>query len=51
MFARKSVFSKVGPSIALARVAALALTAIEPSMALAGPVVAGNGTPSRSAMA
>ena len=36
MFARKGVFSSIGRSAALATVAAVALTAVEPSMAFAG---------------
>jgi hypothetical protein len=37
MFARKGLFSSTGRAAALATVAALALTAVEPSLALAGP--------------
>jgi hypothetical protein len=37
MFARKGLFSSIGRSTALATVAALALTAIEPSLAVAAP--------------
>jgi hypothetical protein len=37
MFARKGLFSSIGRTTALATVAALALTAVEPSMAVAGP--------------
>jgi hypothetical protein len=36
MFARKSVFSSLGRPVVLATVAALALTAVEPSLAFAG---------------
>jgi hypothetical protein len=36
MFARKAGFSSIGRAAALATVAAVALTAVEPSMALAG---------------
>jgi uncharacterized membrane protein YedE/YeeE len=36
MFARKGVFSSIGRAAALATVAAVALTAVEPSMARAG---------------
>ena len=43
MFSRKSVFSSVGRSAALATVAALALTAIEPSMAFAGAASSSKG--------
>src|SRR2546423_5774090 len=38
MFARKGLFSSIGRTTALATVAALALTAVEPSLAVAGPV-------------
>jgi hypothetical protein len=37
MFARKALFSSIGRTTALATVAALALTAVEPSLAVAGP--------------
>jgi hypothetical protein len=37
MFARKGLFSSIGRTTALATVAALALTAIEPSLAVAAP--------------
>jgi hypothetical protein len=37
MFARKGLFSSTGRAAALATVAALALTAVEPSLAMAGP--------------
>ena len=37
MFARKGLFSSIGRAAALATVAALALTALEPSKAVAGP--------------
>jgi hypothetical protein len=40
MFARKSRYSSAGRLMTFATVAALALTAIEPSVALAGPVPA-----------
>jgi hypothetical protein len=43
MFSRKSVFSSVGRSAALVTAAALALTAIEPSMAFAGAAPSGKG--------
>ena len=43
MFSRKSVFSSVGRSAALAAVAALALTAAEPSMAFAGAASSSKG--------
>ncbi|AUC94696.1 MULTISPECIES: hypothetical protein [Bradyrhizobium] len=41
MFARKGVFSSVGRAAALATVAAVALTAVEPTMAFAGSAPAG----------
>jgi hypothetical protein len=37
MFAQKGVFSSISRATALATVAAIALTAVEPSMAYAGP--------------
>ena len=37
MFARKGLFSSIGRTAALATVAVLALTAVEPSKAVAGP--------------
>src|SRR5438105_319775 len=37
MFAQKGLFSSIGRATALATVAALALTAVEPSLAVAGP--------------
>jgi hypothetical protein len=37
MFARRGLFSSIGRTAALATVAALALTAVEPSKAVAGP--------------
>ncbi|SDT12477.1 hypothetical protein [Bradyrhizobium canariense] len=43
MFARKGAFSSVGRPVAIAMVAALALTAIEPATAFAGSAPAGNG--------
>jgi hypothetical protein len=43
MFARRGLFSSVGRTAVMATVAALALTAIEPSLALAGPAPSGNG--------
>jgi hypothetical protein len=42
MFARKGVFSSIGRAATLATVAAVALTAVEPTMALAGSA---NGKP------
>ncbi len=49
MFAQKGLFSSIGRTTALATVAALALTAVEPSLAVAGPakekgVTAATGT-------
>ena len=43
MFARKSEFSSIGRTAALVTVAALALTAVEPSLARAGSAPAGKG--------
>jgi hypothetical protein len=37
MFAQKGLFSSIGRTTALATVAALVLTAVEPSLAIAGP--------------
>lgn len=44
MFARKGVFSSIGRAATLATVAAVALTAVEPTMALAGSAPAGKAT-------
>ncbi|MBR0870186.1 hypothetical protein JQ633_07450 [Bradyrhizobium tropiciagri] len=41
MFARKGVFSSIGRAATLATVAAVALTAVEPTMAFAGSAQAG----------
>jgi hypothetical protein len=41
MFALKGLFSSIGRATALATVAALALTAVEPSLAVAGPAKKG----------
>lgn len=41
MFARKTLFSSIGRTAVLATVAAVALTAVEPSLALAGSAPAG----------
>ncbi|MGY3532561.1 MULTISPECIES: hypothetical protein [Bradyrhizobium] len=41
MFARKGVFSSIGRAATLATVAAVALTAVEPTMAFAGSAPAG----------
>src|SRR5258707_14169425 len=43
MFARKGVFSVHGRAAVIATVAAVALTAVEPSLALAGPARSGKG--------
>src|SRR5260370_33588972 len=43
MFARKGVFSSIGRTAAMVTVAALALTAIEPSVARAGSAPGANG--------
>jgi len=43
MFARKGVFSSIGRTAAMVTVAALALTAVEPSLAQAGSARAGRG--------
>ncbi len=43
MFARKGGFSAHGRTAVMATVAAVALTAVEPSLALAGPAPSGKG--------
>jgi hypothetical protein len=43
MFARKGVFSSISRAAALATVAAVALTAVEPSIAFAGAAPTGKG--------
>ena len=43
MFARKGVFSSIGRASALATIAAVALTAVEPTMAFAGAAPSGKG--------
>lgn len=43
MFARKRLFSSIGRSAVMATVAAVALTAVEPSLALAGSAPSGQG--------
>ena len=43
MLARKGVFSANGRAAVMATVAAVALTAVEPSLALAGPAPSGEG--------
>jgi hypothetical protein len=43
MFARRGLFSSVGRTAVMATIAALALTAVEPSLALAGSAPRGKG--------
>jgi hypothetical protein len=43
MFARKGVFSSIGRAAVMATVAAVALTAVEPSLAFAGSAPSGRG--------
>jgi hypothetical protein len=43
MFARKGLFSSIGRAGAVATIAAVALTAIQPSMAFAGSATSGKG--------
>jgi uncharacterized membrane protein YedE/YeeE len=43
MFARKGVFSSIGRAATVATIAAVALTAVEPSMAFAGSAPSGKG--------
>jgi hypothetical protein len=43
MFARKGVFSSIGRAAVMATVAAIALTAVEPSLARAGSAPSGQG--------
>jgi hypothetical protein len=43
MFARKGLFSSIGRASALATIAAVALTTVEPSMAYAGSATKGTG--------
>jgi hypothetical protein len=43
MFARKGVFSSIGRAGAVATVVAMALTAVQPSMAFAGSATSGKG--------
>jgi hypothetical protein len=45
MFARKALFSSLGRAAMVATVAAVALTAVEPSLARAGSAPAGKGLP------
>jgi hypothetical protein len=48
MFARMGVFSSIGRAATLATIAAVALTAVEPSMAFAGSAPAGKGVTASS---
>ncbi len=43
MFARKGLFSSIGRTGAVATIVAVALTAVEPSMAFAGSATSGKG--------
>ena len=43
MFTRKAVFSAHGRAAVIATIAAVAVTAVEPSLALAGPAPSGKG--------
>jgi hypothetical protein len=43
MFARKGLFSSIGRAAAMATVAAVALTAVEPTLAFAGSAPSGKG--------
>ena len=43
MFARKGLFSSIGRAGAVATIAAVALTAVQPSMAFAGSATSGKG--------
>jgi hypothetical protein len=49
MLARKSLFSSTGRTAVMVTVAAVALTAVEPSLALAGSAPAGKGLSAASA--
>src|ERR1700681_5060845 len=49
MFARKALFSSLGRAAVMATVAAVALTAVEPSLARAGSAAAGKGVSSAAA--
>jgi hypothetical protein len=49
MFARKTAFLSIGRAAMLATVAALTLTAVEPSPALAGPMPSGIGAAAATA--
>jgi hypothetical protein len=49
MFARKALFSSLGRAAVMATVAAVALTAVEPSLARAGSAAAGKGVSTATA--
>ena len=49
MFARKGFYSSIGRTVVMATIAAVALTAVEPSLALAGSAPAGRGVSARTA--
>src|SRR6266849_2117407 len=49
MFARKALFSSLGRAAVMATVAAVALTAVEPSLARAGSAAAGKGVSAAAA--
>ena len=49
MFARNALFSSLGRAAVMATVAAVALTTVEPSLALAGSVAAGKGVSAAAA--
>jgi hypothetical protein len=49
MFTRRGLFSSVGRTAVMATIAALALTAVEPSLALAGSSPAGKGVSAAAA--
>src|SRR5664280_546567 len=49
MFAQKGLFSSIGRTAVMATVAAVALTVVEPSLALAGSAPSGNGVSAATA--
>jgi hypothetical protein len=49
MLARKDLFSSIGRTAVMATIAAVALTAVEPSLALAGTATTGKGLSAASA--
>ncbi|MBR0797723.1 hypothetical protein JQ615_20265 [Bradyrhizobium jicamae] len=49
MFARKGIFSSVGRAATLATIAAVALAAVEPTMAFAGSAPGGKASPAKAA--